>query len=215
MRRTPFDRSMRLYPINPFQMAVTPASCSAALGPLKYSSTAALTGFTEDRISRVTAFSTGFPPLASDCLSGNTILILTTDRVPVGVGVNVFVGVSVREGVVVIVAVEVKVAVDVGLSVAVLLGVCEGVTVAVAEGLDVDVDVDVDVGMDVGVLLGVRDGVTVTVAEGLGVGVDDGTRVCVAVLITVGVAVAASLESRQAGIESLLPYGFWVLLCSS
>ena len=105
----PFESSMRLYPIKPFQTATTPAFCSAAVGPLKYSSTAALMGFTEDRISRETAFSTGRAPLIVGCLSGNTMLILIVSGVAVAVGVDVFVTVKV------------------GVTVDVLLGVNVGV----------------------------------------------------------------------------------------
>lgn len=43
--------------MNPFQMAVKPAFSSAAFGPLKYSSTTALIGFTDDNMSLVTTFS--------------------------------------------------------------------------------------------------------------------------------------------------------------
>jgi len=211
MRRTPFDSSIRLYPIKPFQTALTPAFCSAAVGPLKYSSTAALIGFTEDRTSRVTAFSTG-ALFSSDFLSGNTILTLTTSGVAVVVivGVGVFVGVTVgvllglrvgvREGVEVIVSVGVKVEVDVGLGVGVLLGVREGVTVAVAEGLTVRVDDGVMVGVLLGVSVGVREGVAVLFT-----------------MVDVGVSVAPGVDetSRQAGVESTLPYGLRVLPFSS
>src|SRR5689334_17555688 len=106
---------MRRYPTNPFQIAIRPLFCSAALGPLKYSSTAAPTGLTEERISRDVAFSNGAMPFASNCLSVNTILILTVGGVGVDVGTLVFVEVGVRdivsvgEGVIVAVAVAVGV----------------------------------------------------------------------------------------------------------
>jgi hypothetical protein len=124
---------MREYPIKPFQTAVTSALSSAALGPLKYSSTTASMGLAEERISLVTI-------LSSDvCLSVKTILTLTVR----GVGVNegVFVTVGVKEGVIV----------------GVLLGVRDGVMVAVADGVKVGVLVEVRVAVDV------RDGVKVGV----------------------------------------------------
>jgi hypothetical protein len=95
--------------MKPFQTAVTPAFCSAAVGPLKYSSTTAFSGLAEDRIWRVTAFSTGSGPFIVGCLSGKTMLTMITSGVAVAVGVGVFVGVL--EGVLV----------------GVLLGVNEGV----------------------------------------------------------------------------------------
>ena len=78
-----------------------------------------MTGFAEDRISRVTTFSTGRAPFPAGCLSGNTILTLMTSGVAVFVGVSVFVGVGVL----------------LGVKVGVFVGVREDVTVGVADGV--------------------------------------------------------------------------------
>jgi len=121
MWRTPFLRSIRLYPMKPFQIAAMPVLSSAALGPLKYSSTTALIGLAEERISLVTVVLDGSKLFPEACLLVNTMLTLTVR----GVGVNdgVFVMVGVKDGVIV----------------GVLLGVREGVMVAVAEGVKVGV----------------------------------------------------------------------------
>lgn len=102
MRRIPFLNSMRSYPVKPSQTASSPLLCSSALGPLKYSSMTAPMGLTDERISRVTAFSGGCP-FCRRVLSGNTIFTLTTS------GVGVVVKVGVREAVAVKVTVEVDV----------------------------------------------------------------------------------------------------------
>ena len=118
---------MREYPINPFQVAVISAFCSAAFGPLKYSSTTALMGSAEERISLETILSAGGTLFPDTCLSVNTILTLTTRGVGVSDGVYVMVGV--KEGVTVAVAdgVDVNVLVGVAVDVGVLLGVNVGV----------------------------------------------------------------------------------------
>ena len=170
---------MREYPIKPFQTAVMPAFSSAALGPLKYSSTTALMGLTDERISLATILSAGDALFPDICLSPNTILTLTVR----GVGVNdgVYVRVGVKEGV----------------TVGVLLGILDGVIVAVADEVEVGVLVNVQVavgvllGVKVGVCEGVRvgvcDGVTVAVADGVRVGVLDGVVVAVLLGVDVGV----------------------------
>ncbi len=112
---------MREYPINPFHKTVMPAFSSAALGPLKYSSTTALIGLADERISRETILSAGRALFPGACLSLNIILTLTVRGVGVGEGVNVTVGV--KEGVIV----------------GVLLGVRDGVIVAVVDGVTVGV----------------------------------------------------------------------------
>ena len=134
-----------------------PAFSSAALGPLKYSSTTALIGLAEERISLETILSAGA------CLSVNTILTLTIRGV--GVSEGVYVTVGVKEGVIV------------GIS----LGVLDGVIVVVADGVKVGVLEGVSVA--VGVLLGVK----VEVYEGVTVGVCDGVTVAVADAVNVGV----------------------------
>ena len=157
MWRMPFAKSMRLYPTNPLQTATRPAFCSAALGPLKYSSTTAPTGLMDERISRETTFSNGGVPFSSNCLSVNTMLILIVAGVDVEEGVAVFVGVGVRD----VVADAVTVGVDVRDGVALAVGVLLGVDVDVRDGVTVGVNVGVDVGffvgveVAVGVLLGV------------------------------------------------------------
>jgi len=104
-----------------------PAFCSAAFGPLKYSSTTALMGLAEERISLETILSAGGTLFPDDCLSVNTTLTLMIRGV--GVSDGVFVIVGVKEGVTVAVAEGVKVSVLVGVAVAVgvLLGVNVGV----------------------------------------------------------------------------------------
>jgi hypothetical protein len=155
---------MRRYPTNPFQIAIRPPFCSAAFGPLKYSSTAAPTGLIDERISRDVAFSNGAVPFASNCLSVNTILILTVGGVGVDVGVSVFVEVGVCEGVTVADAVNVGVIVREGVDdiVRVAEGLDEGV--AVFDGVKLGVYDIVAVGAGVIVLVGVRDGVREGVA---------------------------------------------------
>lgn len=69
-------------------------------------------GFTEDRMSRVTAFSGGCP-LSRRALSGNTILTLTTSAVGVAVKVGVRDAVTVKVNVGVREFVPVAVHVDV------------------------------------------------------------------------------------------------------
>src|SRR5687768_8420255 len=110
MRRIPLRSSMRSYPVKPSQIATSPPLCSSALGPLKYSSMTAPIGLTEDRMSRVTAFSAGCP-FSRRFLSGNTMLTLTTGAVGVGVevGVREAVAVNVDVGVREFVAVNVMV----------------------------------------------------------------------------------------------------------
>ena len=104
-----------------------PAFCSAAFGPLKYSSTTALMGLAEERISLGTILLEGRMLFPDDCLSVNTMLTLMVRGV--GVSDGVFVIVGVKEGVTVAVAEGVKVSVLVGVEVAVgvLLGVNVGV----------------------------------------------------------------------------------------
>ena len=170
---------MREYPIKPFQTAVMPAFSSAALGPLKYSSTAAFIGLADERMSLETILSAGRALFPDTCLSLNTILTLTIRGV--GVSEGVYVRVGVKEGV----------------TVGVLLGVLDGVIVAVAEGVEVGVLVDVQVAVGVllgvkvgvceGVMVGVCDGVTVAVADGVRVGVLDGVEVAVLLGVDVGV----------------------------
>jgi hypothetical protein len=156
-------------------MAVTPAFCSAAEGPLKYSSTTAWMGLSEERICRVTAFSTGGSPPMTGSLSGKTMLTLTRSGVAVGVGVKVLVGVKV--GVNVAVLDGVKVGVFEGVKVAVL----DGVKVGVLEGVKVAVLVGVKVGVFEGAKVAVLDGVKVGVFEGVNVAVLDGVKVAVLV----------------------------------
>ena len=111
--------------MNPFQVGVMPAFCSAALGPRKYSSTTALMGLAEERISLDTILSAGRMVFPDACLLVNTILTLTTRGV--GVRDGVFVRVAVKEGVVV------------GVLLGVNVGVSEGVNVVVGDGVKVGV----------------------------------------------------------------------------
>jgi len=80
-------------------------------------------GFTDERISRVTAFS-GACPASNKLLSGKTIFTFTTNGVGVDVkvGVRVAVDVNVEVGVRETVGVKVKVDVNEGVTEAVLLG---------------------------------------------------------------------------------------------
>jgi hypothetical protein len=164
---------MWLYPTKPFQYATRPAFFSAAFGPLKYSSIAAVTGSTEEGISLVATFSNavGEAPLSSNCLSTNTIFTLMES----GVGVNVAVEDGVRVGVLL--------AVNVGKAVA------DGVGDFVAAGVLVNVDVDVNAGTFVGVLDGVKvgllEGVTVEVLLGVSASSREGSAVGVEVGVNV------------------------------
>ncbi len=117
--------------MNPFQAAVMPAFSSAALGPLKYSSTTALIGLAEERISLVTVLSEDVS------LSVNTILTLMVSGV--GVSEGVYVTVGVKEGVIVGVLLGVRDGVIVAVSVGVNVGVLEGVVVGVLVSVDVGV----------------------------------------------------------------------------
>ena len=107
--------------MNPFHVGIMPAFSSAALGPLKYSSTTALMGLTDERISLETIL------FEVVCLSVNTMLTLTIRGV--GVSESVYVTVGVKEGVIVAVAEGVNVGVLDGVNVAV--GVRDGVKVGV------------------------------------------------------------------------------------
>jgi hypothetical protein len=207
----PFDKRMRLYPIKPFQTAVSPASCSAAVGPLKYSSITAFTGFAEERIWRVTTFSTGDEPFPVGCLFGKIMFTLITSDVDVGKGVKVFVDVDVGVNVAVLVGVDEKVAVAVfvGVKVDVFDGVKDGVIVIVADGIKL--------GVLLGLMVGVREGVAVIVAVDVIVevfdavtvivGVNDGVEVAVIVGVSVMVGLGVYDASRQTGAESIFPKG--------
>jgi len=168
---------MCLYPTKPFQYATRPASCSTAFGPLKYSSSTAVTGLIEEGIFRVVAFSNvdGDAPLSSRCLSINTIFTLMKS------GVGVIVAVAVADGV----KVEVNDGLRVGVLLAVIVGedVADGVNDFVAAGTLVNVNVDVNTGTFVvvvdGVKVGVLVGAVVEVLLGVDVSVSEGAAVCV------------------------------------
>jgi hypothetical protein len=115
------------YPTKPSRYATSPASCSAVFGPLKYSSSTAATGLTEEEISLTTAFSKADAgaPLLDNCLSTNTIFTLTES------GVGVTVGEAVADGVNEFVTVGAWVAVDVAVNVG------EGVHDGATDGVNV------------------------------------------------------------------------------
>jgi hypothetical protein len=182
MCRIPFPaRSMRLYPTNPFQYATSPAFCSVAFGPLKYSSITAATGLIEERISLEVTLSNEAAPLVSRRLSVNTIFTFKVSGVVVTVTVAVLAGlivgvldevtVTVADGVIVkvfdgvIVAGRKEVPVAAAVEDGVLLGVFEAGRVIVGSGVRVTVAVEVRVAVGAleGVLLGVDVGAGVTV----------------------------------------------------
>ena len=172
---------MRLYPTNPFQYATSPAFCSVAFGPLKYSSITAATGLIEERISLEVTLSNEAAPLVSRRLSVNTIFTFKVSGVVVTVTVAVLAGlivgvldevtVTVADGVIVkvfdgvIVAGRKEVPVAAAVEEGVLLGVFEAGRVIVGSGVRVTVAVEVRVAVGAleGVLLGVDVGAGLTV----------------------------------------------------
>jgi hypothetical protein len=162
---------MWLYPTKPFQYATRPAFFSATFGPLKYSSIAAVTGFSEEGTSLVATFSNavGEAPLSSNCLSTNTIFtsmesgvgvnVAVADGVKVGVLLAVNVGKAVADGVSDFVAAGVLVIVDV--SAGAFVGVLDGVKVGVLEGVTVEVLLGVSASSREGAAVGVEVGVNV------------------------------------------------------
>jgi hypothetical protein len=187
----PCEKSILRYPTNPFQVAVKPLLCSAALGPLKYSSNTAAIGFAEEGISRKTATSKGGIRLSICLVFVKKTSTVTAAGVWVGVGeevrvalglgvmVGVFDDVAVREGVAVAVGVcegeAVAVGVREGVGEAVFVGIREGVTVAVGSGDLVDVTE------------GAGEAVRVAVGRGVVVLVADGVQVKVGTMVFVGV----------------------------
>lgn len=177
MCRIPFPaRSMRLYPTNPFQYATSPAFCSVAFGPLKYSSITAATGLIEERISLEVTLSNEAAPLVSRRLSVNTIFTFKVS----GVVVTVTVAVAVLAGLIV--------------------GVLDEVTVTVADGVIVKVFDGVIVAgrKEVPVAAAVEDGVLLGVFEAGRVIVGSGVRVTVAVEVSVAVG---ALEGVLLGVD--------------
>jgi hypothetical protein len=187
---------MRLYPTNPFHTAIRPAFCSAAFGPLKYSSTTAPIGLTEDRISRVVAFSTGATLFSRTFASVKTMLTL----IVAGVGVAAGVWVRVCEGAAV--AVDVRVGVTVRDGVLVRVIVCVGVFATVDEA----VTVRVIVAAREGVLAGVKVDVTVTVRDAVGVRVGVSAEVAVAATAreAVGAVVCVPAAANKARVVEVI-----------